>query len=82
MHEIRIGYHNVTFKQDIDTGISKIIDIKYSVMPGSHYGFDPECRRDGLYLERLPLASQETNMKEMFKYLRPVHGWKSEFGRI
>ena len=39
MPEIRIGYHNVTFKQDIDTDISKIIDIKYSVMPASHNKF-------------------------------------------
>jgi hypothetical protein len=39
MPEIRIGYHNVTFKQDIETDISKIIDIKYSVMPGSHYRY-------------------------------------------
>lgn len=44
--------------------------------------FDPECRRDGLYLERLPLATQETNMKEMSEHLRPVRGWRSEFGRF
>jgi hypothetical protein len=50
--------------------------------PFSHSPFDPECRRDGLYLERLPLATQETNMKEMFEHLRPVRGWRSEFGRF
>lgn len=39
MPEIRIGYHNVEFKQNIETNISKIIDIRYYVMPGSHYGY-------------------------------------------
>ena len=39
MHKIRIGYHVVEFKRDIETDISKIIDIKYSDVPGCHYGY-------------------------------------------
>lgn len=36
MPKIRIGYHNVEYNQNIETDISKIIDIKYIVMPASH----------------------------------------------
>lgn len=36
MPKIRIGYHIVEFHQNIETDISKIIDIKYIVMPASH----------------------------------------------
>lgn len=39
MPKIRIGYHKVEFKQDIETDIYKIIDIKYSDMPGRNYGY-------------------------------------------
>lgn len=39
MRKIRIGYHNVEFKQDIERDIYKIIDIKYIVMPVSHNKF-------------------------------------------
>ena len=45
--------------------------------PFSHSPFDPECRRDGLYLERVPLASPETNMKEMLEHIHPVRGWRA-----
>lgn len=62
---------------DINLGIFDSMEAFYMFWeknfkePFSHSPFDPESRRDGLYLERLPLASQETDMKEMFKYLRP-----------
>lgn len=50
--------------------------------PFSHSQFEPEGRRDGLYLERLPLASPESDMKEMIEHIRPVRGWKCEFGKF
>ena len=45
-----------------------------------HNPFDPECRRDGFYLERLPLASAESDMKEMLGYIHPAREWRREFG--
>ena len=46
----------------------------------SHNPFDPECRRDGFYLERLPLASAESDMKKMLGHMHPACEWRREFG--
>ena len=77
-----------TVECDINLGVFDSMESFYRFWkknfhePFSPSPFDPECRRDGLYLERLPLASPESDMKKMFEHIRPVRGWKCEFGRI
>lgn len=40
--------------------------------------YDPNCRRDGCYLERIPLITENANMKKMLSYIRPVREWRDE----
>ena len=70
-----------TVECDINLGVFASMEAFYRFWeknfkgPFSHSPFDPECRQDGLYLERLPLASPESNMKEMREHMRPARGW-------
>ena len=39
--------------------------------------FDPRGRRDGLYLKRCPLVTDNSNMKKAVKMFSPIYGWGS-----
>lgn len=43
-----------------------------------HNPYDRQCRRDGFYLERLPMATETTSPKEMRSCMRPAREWKPE----
>lgn len=40
--------------------------------------YDPNCRRDGCYLERTPLITENANMKKMLSYIHPVKGFRND----
>ena len=41
--------------------------------------FDPYCRRDGFYLERFPLVTENSNMKKMLSYMHPARAVRKEY---
>lgn len=43
-----------------------------------HNPYNRQCRRDGFYLEHLPMATETTSPKEMQSHMHPAREWKSE----